>query len=549
MNTSFNKIRKIFTFFLVAVIVIASIVFVSRKKSSEWPRYDGDQLASPLLKPTKPQKSPSKPVPFIYTPTPIPSIKPTMAQLPPVFGPTQTPRPISSQTTSPEKVYSPIPTVKPTSSAIPKLSNSPLPFSSPSLVPSPFTSTLPSPHVNVSQSDSISADSIPQISDNAELLPGTGMSSIQFQRMLKMGKFEDIENTLNALIKTGEKNPQAKKQLGILYYNMGLFDKAKKSFRQALWEASGEEKPIRELGLIYSLTNPADGAKYFMKVLSEKTMEEKTAINIVESFLTLQAYRIKNKKEVQLKYLKLSSAILTNIRTHRVNLKENSTDLDLLNAGIFLIQGKAKEAFRIYESVGLSPEAPGDVNCKIHGALARCIMSLNLGKVNEADRFITQANKLQQEQRDYDPTLILPRQEEMIFCEVVLFNKGLLVFHLKKLQKQRNARKERGVVSIENSDKLRELLIEMEENRIEGKYDNTLEEAEEVLSLLEKSGGYYFDMNLLQPLFKSTLLIYMGDVCILKKMKGEAGKYYKNATDIFSPVRAVINDRMKKNEM
>lgn len=379
------------------------------------------------------------------------------------------------------------------------------------------------------------------------MLPGTGISPVKFAALLGNGKFTEIRSFLDPLINANKKNAQAKKQLGVLYFYTGQFDKAKETFRDALWDASGSEKPIRELGLIYTITDPPTGAKYFMTVLSGKTMEDRTAKAIVESFLTLQAFRIKNRKDVQQRYFKLSSAILNRIFAYRVDRKVSSSDLDLLNAGVFLLQGKMRDALRIYESVGLSPEAPGECCDKIHGAFARCIMYLDAGKLIEADRFITHANKLQKECKDYDPALILPRQEEMIFCEVVIFRKGLLVFHLKKIWTKRKADIEKGIVSIENSDRLRSILIEMEESRIEGKYDITLKKAGEVLTLLEKSGGYYFDLALVQPLFKSSLLIYMGDTYILKNMKTEAGKCYKKALDDFPPIRAVVLDRIKKN--
>ena len=515
MSNSLNRIRKIFTFLFVAAIVVASIVFVTGKKSSEWPRHEGDQAASSQLKTAKP----SEPSPELSPePSPEPSFTQTVAKLSPV------PSPVVTQKPDPPNIISPTPVEVPVSPPVP-LPQSP----------------------SIGYSDSISADSIPTITQNVEKLPGKGIGEEKMRIMLNKGQFAEIENTLETLIKANGKNAQAKKQLGILYFNMGLFDRAKENFRAALWEVSGNEKPIRELGLIYTITNPPEGAKYFTKILSGRAMEDKTAKAIAESFLTLQAFRIKNNKEIQLKYLKLSSAVINRILTYRVDRKENSSDLDLLNAGIFLMKGNTKDALRIYESVGLSQEAPGDTLDKIHGAFARCILYLNLGKLAEADRFIINANKLQKEYKDCDLSLILPRQEEMIFCEVVLFKKGLLVFHLKKMWDQRKENIEKGVASIENSDRLRKLLIEMEESRIEEKYDTSLKKADEILALLKKSGGYYFDLALVQPLFRSSLLIYIGDIYILKKMKGEAGKCYQKAIVNFPPVRAVVMERIKNN--
>lgn len=534
MSKSSKNIGKIFARLLVAIVVIACIVFVSVKKSNEWPKYDGDLSASPLPMPSKPSKPSEEPVPVI--PSPIPSLQPTAAQVTSVISPA----PVPSQ--------EPNPSTKVLPSVYPEPVNSQqIPLPEPSLLPSPSPSPLLSPPLSRGYSDNISADSIPEIEHDAEMLPGTGIGAVSFGKMINNGQFEEIENHLNGLIKADKKNSQALKQLGILYFHKGRFDEAVKIFQSALQKASSGKRPVRELGLIYTITDPPRGSQYFMTVLSGRTMEEKTAIATVESFLTLQAFRKKNRKDIQPRYLRLSSAIINRLLTYRVNRKEHSSDLSLMNAGILLLQGKTGEASKVYESVGLSLDSPGELRDKVHGAFARSIMYLNEGKLYEADRFITQANKLQKEYKGYDPELILPRQEQMIFCEVVLFRKGLLVFHLKQMWNERKVKLAKGVISIENSDRLRTLLIEMEESRVEDKYDTALKKAEEILKLLKKSGGGYFDLALVQPLFRSSLYIYMGDIFVQKKMKSEAGKCYRKAQEDFSPINKVVIDRIRKN--
>ena len=482
MNKNPAGLRKFFTLTLTALIVIISIVFVIRKKSNEWPQ---------RREPFKEQISATE------NRTPVVSNEKKVRQ----------------------------------QQGLKKITDDTLP------------ATQEPTHENEASENSKPAITV---KNNNNEVKRTGLDEEKLKTLLKGNKYSEAEQLLKTALEKDAKDIKAKHRLAQIYLDTGRIDESVNLYRDMKADESTGINLPGEPGTILILKNPKEASQYYKKIATGGTIDEKTAKSAIKAMMAYQALRKKNNEKVEKEDLKLSLDLLNDIHNLRLKNKLNSSDIDLFTGGVFMLDDKYKEAGKYYESIGLSEEGSGDTSDKIHAAFARGIIYLSSGKLEEANRFITLANTIEKNSKKSGYQRILPRQEEMIFCEVILFKKGLLFFHLKRMMEQRKKMLENGMMSFENADEIREMLLKMEQFKIDGKDLRALETANETIDLVDKTKGDYFDMALIHPLFKSSLYIYMGDIYKKLEKNTEAEMHYLKAIQTFPPVESVIKDRKKK---
>jgi len=363
-----------------------------------------------------------------------------------------------------------------------------------------------------------------------------------------MGSYEIAIRNLTGQIKRDKKNARAKFQLGLVYYNRGMMEKAREFFEKSCADASDLKLGCQELGLVYSITDPDKAIEYYKKILSRKHISEETGKGAIRAYTIFAASRKKRRKKFDNRYLEISISIIDIIRLSRTG-RNISSELDILGGDVFLMKGDIKKAADFYQRVGMRPENPGGIDGKIQVSVARGLIQLYRGNKEQAQLFFRNAAIMLKRQQKLGPEVILPRQEMLLFCNHVLFKRRLLYFYLKKLMEEREKTKKRGMVSFENSDRIRQLLLKMAKDQMDGRYDKSLKAGEELISLVDKSGGYFVDVALLHPLFKSCVLIYMGDVSLERGKKKDAQKYYYRAIQNQSELKALVEKRLIKMEM
>ena len=374
---------------------------------------------------------------------------------------------------------------------------------------------------------------------------GQGMDQRELDIMLDQGKFEEAKQKIQKFLKADSSNFLANVQMGVIFYRMGEIDKALEYLKKAQNINEGDLFCLQILGKIYTLTDPQKAVEFYEKNLTYEIDRKDLSLGAIRAYHTAIA---------QGKLDDYEKKRLLDASTNLLNDCNKSTDsyiprslLDLLNGENAYFRGKYNVAMSFYRKVPLTQTNIGDVNEKVNAATALGIISLKASDNKySAYQYFEKALKIITQDKTVRLDSTIPRKEELSLVIHTLFNKPHLFFRLQRLKTGEKNSVLSKIKPVGKSNELKKLIYTMAENEHNKKPGKAIKNAKEILEIANKNEGFYYDVAMLTPIFKASLLIYTGDRFLELKNTKEALSYYNQAKNSYPILDEIVNERIKK---
>jgi len=358
---------------------------------------------------------------------------------------------------------------------------------------------------------------------------GKGIDQKKLDEMLRKGDFDIAGKKLKEILKKDENNFMANMQLGQLYFYTGKMDKSIKHLTKAQEMNPGDIFCLQILGQVYIISDPKKAVAFFEKNLPFQMDRKDLSVSAVRAYHTASVKSAKNKKE-KTAYLEKASKLLKQC--------DDSTDkhiprsyIDLLCGENAFLKGNYERAKQRYSQLPISQKNIGNMMEKINATTALGEIYLIKGNHSSAYGNLEKAFSLQENWKELKAEKTIPRGEELAVVIHTLFEKPGLYDRLEKMKSHNESiYNNADIKPIGNSKELRNLIYKMVKNEKDNKLNEALKNGSEILKNLKNQKGYFYDVGILNPLFRGSLLIYMGDISLKSGDAESAVKYYKQAS-------------------
>lgn len=357
---------------------------------------------------------------------------------------------------------------------------------------------------------------------------GKGINRRKFDEMFLRGDFATARGKLEEMLKKDDNNFMANMQMGLLYYYMGEIDKSIKHLTKAQEMNPGDIFCLQTLGQVYIISDPRKAVSFFERNLPFQMDRKDLSVAAVRAYHTAAVKTAKNKKE-KMAYLEKACKLLKQC-DESTNQHIPRSYIDLLCGENAFLKGQYELAQKRYSNIPIAQQNIGNMMEKINAATSRGIIYLIKGNHSSAYGDLEKAFSLLENWKELKAEKTIPRGEELALVIHTLFDKPGLYDRLQKMKTGNDIYKDSNIKPIGESKKLRNLIYKMVENEKDNKAEEALKNGGDILKVLARQDGYFYDVGILQPLFRGSILIYMGDISLKRGDTKSAMKYYKQAS-------------------
>lgn len=207
--------------------------------------------------------------------------------------------------------------------------------------------------------------------------------------------------------------------------------------------------------------------------------------------------------------------------------------------------GDYQKAIESYSRVPIFIDNIGETKEKIIAATALGALYLIAGNTEKSSYLFEKALSLYDRWTDILVEKTIPRDLEIAFIYYTLFRKPEMYFKISSLKRKYDDFAKTEIKTLGNNRDIAELIYQLAKNGEHKKYEESLSNAKELLNIIDKQEGYFFDYGILQPVLRGTLLIYIGDMEAKMGRLKQASESYAKAAKITPAVKNVSLERMK----
>lgn len=374
---------------------------------------------------------------------------------------------------------------------------------------------------------------------------GKGVEQKQLDKMLDKGEFQEAEKKISGFLQNDDNNFMAIVQMGILQYRMGNKDESLKYLETARKINEGDLFCLQLLGNIYTITDSEKAVSFYERNLVYQIDRKDLSMGAIKAYHMAIVKSVKTEGE-KTKMLQASTKLLNDCYTVNDSSVQRSL-LDLLFAENAYFRGKLDVAMTYFLKVPLNRKDMGDVTEKLTAATALGIIALISSENQEIPyQYLDKALRILSESVSVRPESTIPRKEELAVVTHILFDKPQLLLKLQKIDKENKDPLLTQIKPMWDSKELRELIFSMVEKKNDHKDSAAIEDAGKILKILDKKEGFLYDVAYLQPLFRGTVLIFIGDCYRDMGNKKEALTCYNNAKKKVPVIAKIADIRIKK---
>lgn len=378
---------------------------------------------------------------------------------------------------------------------------------------------------------------------------GQGIDQRELDEMLKQGQHGQAKDRLNQLLLNNPNDWRANMQLGVLYFQLGDFDSA-----LLLLEKAREQNPldfftVEVLGSAYTYKDPQKAVEFLREVYDQGRGNQDIIPELARALNKTAHSKIVAGADKE-EYLPLldESLEMLNLYKHENRRRIKQPYIELLKGENYYLQGDGNEAYIHYFEAFEGMDEIGDVAEKIYAATIYGWLNFMLEDYDRAQNGLENAlaQALQWNEAKVERTI--PRGRQLVFIIYTLFEFPDLYNRLNNLKDDEEEFIKAGVSFPQQAKIIKDLLMEMLEHNQAGDHKEALTTANEILEALDtpSSEGFMPDLIIINPLFRGSLLIQMGDICAAAGDKEEALYYYNSAAAYLPALQAITEDKIGK---